>query len=311
MHRPLTMVVPEITDGAAIFSVASREIRVETDLSKLQAVVQLCNGLRTLDEIADQSGVPVDETREILVALEEHLIVLDATEAYRIFNRYSAADSPFFHELTEDQIVQITLSPNWQPEAALRRVTVEATPTTIGRLCGNRSSSDSTAPIHVSAKDLFAVLTAMCGRAVHRPVPSAGGLYPLCLHIVVQESCPPLESGIWWFDSREESLCLLKSKEVDLKAAFFRDEVTEKLLANSTAVVFISVDFDRMSRKYANRGYRYGLMEAGASMQNAYLVAAESKLPIRAIGGFDDRAIQSLLGNDGELWPVLCLTLGG
>ena len=51
-------------------------------------------------------------------------------------------------------------------------------------------------------------------------------------------------------------------------------------------------------------------MEVGAAMQNAYLAGAELGVPVRAIGGFADRATAELLDLQGGAEPLLVLLLG-
>ena len=85
---------------------------------------------------------------------------------------------------------------------------------------------------------------------------------------------------------------------------------SDALLEAGGPVVFLSANLERTSAVYANRGYRWALIEVGAVMQNAYLVAAELGVPVRAIGGFRDAATHEFLGLPDHVRPMLALLLG-
>jgi SagB-type dehydrogenase family enzyme len=159
--------------------------------------------------------------------------------------------------------------------------------------------------------ELSSILHAVYGIAPRtRPVPSAGGLYPLVVHALVREPVAPLEPGLWWYDPAAAELQLLGTETIDVGEVFLRLEMNDELLAPGRPLLFVSADLERPSRKYSNRGYRYALMEAGAAMQNAYLAAAELGLPIRAIGGFHDDRAHEYLDLPEQVRPLLALLLG-
>jgi SagB-type dehydrogenase family enzyme len=54
-----------------------------------------------------------------------------------------------------------------------------------------------------------------------------------------------------------------------------------------------------VTRKYADRGYRYAYIEAGAVCENIYLQAESLGLGTVVIGAFNDDALNRLLGVDG------------
>ena len=58
--------------------------------------------------------------------------------------------------------------------------------------------------------------------------------------------------------------------------------------------------FSRMRWKYAERTYRYMLLEAGHVNENVYLAATAMGLAACAIGSFLDDDLNNLLGIDGH-----------
>ena len=87
-------------------------------------------------------------------------------------------------------------------------------------------------------------------------------------------------------------------------------DVTDPLLARDEPLIALSADMRRPSRRYGARGYRLALMEAGAVMQNAYLVGAELDVPVRACAGYLDAGVGSLLELPDGVVCVLLLFAG-
>ncbi len=130
-------------------------------------------------------------------------------------------------------------------------------------------------------------------RMHHRPVPSAGALYPLELYVLVRavDGLPP---GLYHYAAWRHSLEL-----VDTGASmedFLAELLRQFYVAEASAIVFFTAVFPRTMKKYGPRGYRYILLEAGHAAQNLCLLAAEQKLATLCLGGFRDSAINAKLG---------------
>jgi ribosomal protein S12 methylthiotransferase accessory factor len=81
---------------------------------------------------------------------------------------------------------------------------------------------------------------------------------------------------------------------------------------DAALVVFIAADLQRPAAKYANRGYRFALMEAGHVAQNAHLYCAETKdLGMVEFGGFQDKLTSELLGLNYPKQAVLLAIIVG
>jgi SagB-type dehydrogenase family enzyme len=130
-----------------------------------------------------------------------------------------------------------------------------------------------------------------------RSTPSAGALYPMEIYPVVN-NVSGLKSGIYHYAVREHSLEFIKSGD-------FRRQITKACLdqemAGDAQVAFVlSCIFSRVCYKYGERGYRYGLIEAGHIGQNIYLEATSLGLGAVAMGAFYDDKLNELLEIDGE-----------
>jgi SagB-type dehydrogenase family enzyme len=141
-----------------------------------------------------------------------------------------------------------------------------------------------------------------------RSVPSAGRLYPLELYVVLQ-SVETLADGLYHYNILAHALEPLRAG-ID-RAALGEAFLGAQLYENANAVIFITAVFDRTLSKYAARGYRYILLEAGHAAQNLCLLATERGLATLCVGGFMDAAINRFLSVEPQTEAaVYCVGVG-
>jgi SagB-type dehydrogenase family enzyme len=157
-----------------------------------------------------------------------------------------------------------------------------------------------------------ALLAASYGRTEGRwlTVPSGGALYGMVLHLVLRQPLGPLAPGIWWYDPWRAEVRPQAPGRPAIEPLLAAHPVTDPLLERGEPLVAISADLRRVARKYGARGYRLALMEAGAVMQTAYLLGAETGLPVRACAGFADAGVAGLLALPEDVEPLLLLFAG-
>ena len=271
----------------------------------------LCDGTRTLTEVAEASGSP-DDARALIEALAGERVVVDKTESWRRFHELSSAHWGLYRPLGDEEALELARQA-WRPTGEpLRREALRPREAAVIRIASRRRSAYAgEQPREVSYEELSTLLCAMYGATgERRPVPSGGALYPLVIHVVVRRALGPLEPGLWWYDPSLGALDLLDAGAVDLTELFLPHASTNPALARGHPIVFLSADMERPTRKYAGRGYRLALMEVGAAMQNAYLVAAELDVPIRAVQGFDEYGAADRLRLSDDSVALLSLLLG-
>ena len=135
------------------------------------------------------------------------------------------------------------------------------------------------------------------GGMAMRTAPSGGALYPVNLYVAVSK-VEGLEAGIYHFQPPDSTLELIEAGDFDarLRAAAFDQEC----VGSSPVAVILTARFERSTKKYADRGYRYTYIEAGAICQNIYLQATALKLGTVAVGAFNDDALNELLKIGGR-----------
>jgi SagB-type dehydrogenase family enzyme len=141
-----------------------------------------------------------------------------------------------------------------------------------------------------------------------RAIPSGGGLYPTEVYVLPLE-VDGLEPGAYHYDALEHEL----ARFVDLPAepALGRACYLGKALPTASVAFAISACFERQSVKYAERAYRFTLLECGHLAQNLLLMATALGLDALPIGGFMDDELNRYLRLDGRREAVLYVILMG
>jgi len=139
-----------------------------------------------------------------------------------------------------------------------------------------------------------------------RSAPSAGGLYPLEIYVVVDaEGVDGLGEGVYHYDPVEERLTLLKSGD------YFAD--VAKLLGleqgESSLYLLICAIYPRTTVKYGVRGIMYVHNEVGHAALNAMVECASLNLICEPVLIKSASAVKAMLELKEE--PLLLLKVGG
>ena len=141
-----------------------------------------------------------------------------------------------------------------------------------------------------------------------RTAPSAGGLYPLELYVLVGH-VEGIDPGVYRYVAAEHQIIRVIDRDVkkELSAAALHQE----MISSAQACLFYSAVFSRSTMRYGSRGSeRYVCMDLGHSAQNVYLQAEALHLGTCAIGAFDDRAVRKVMQLPEEEVPVYIMPIG-
>jgi SagB-type dehydrogenase family enzyme len=130
-----------------------------------------------------------------------------------------------------------------------------------------------------------------------RAAPSAGQLYAGEIYIVAQR-VRDLEPGVYYYEPPNHALVPIRpGPRIDaVMAALERPGH----IANVPAVLLLTNVFGRYGWRYANRGYRYALIDTGHIGENLRLAALSAGLVETAPLRFHDERLSGLLGIDGR-----------
>lgn len=303
---PIEMSATEVS-----VDLGDRTVKVESSLAA--PLLGMCNGRRTVGQLVESFG---DDARGILEAMIDAGALVDSADAWKILHRQSSAGTNLGHPISPSELADLlrsSFAPCLDGEA---RVAGEPRSSRVVDLARARHSTRPDDPVSpLGLPELGTVLSAMFsfdetnGNGTHG---SAGGLYPLAIHVLVRDPIGPVSPGLWWHDPRE--LCLRPAVVGDVdqsvEGLFVSEPSPAPMLERGGPIIFLSADVDRPSRKYGVRGYRFALIEAGSALQSAALAATELGIPLRAIGGIDDRATHRYLALPGRAVCLLAIVLG-
>jgi SagB-type dehydrogenase family enzyme len=179
---------------------------------------------------------------------------------------------------------------------------------------GTRRSRRNYAPVPLKEEELSQLLWAAAGVTdeVHglplRTVPSAGGLYPIELYVVVNK-VHGIPQGVYHYFPPDHTLQLLRKG--DYSNAIAHAALDQKMAAMAGAVFIMTAVVERATWKYRQRAYRYIYLDAGHIGQNLALAAEAIGLGSCAIGALYDDEVNDLVGADGEEETVVYLTSVG
>lgn len=168
---------------------------------------------------------------------------------------------------------------------------------------------------YLRLEDISTLLLYSCGlinkssspRHLFRTHPSGGGRYPLEIYFVANKT-NVISRGIYHYRIDTHQLELIRDGS-------FVDTVilslTNKQMAIASGYIIISSIFERTLMKYGDVGYRFILEEAGAVMQNLYLVGAAIGIKILALAGVEEENINDILDFDGTEESMISLLVVG
>jgi len=140
-----------------------------------------------------------------------------------------------------------------------------------------------------------------------RTAPSAGALYPLELYLIVGD-VQDLATGIYLYKPKKHELVMIAGKDV-------RQQLAGAALGQSSVkngaidLVFTAV-YQRITRKYGDRGIKYVHMEIGHAAQNVCLQATAMNLGVVTIGAFDDQKVSKILNLPKDEEPLYIIPVG-
>ena len=89
--------------------------------------------------------------------------------------------------------------------------------------------------------------------------------------------------GIYQYNNNTDNLCQIRTDITEEEVIFaFNDE---NIVFGAPCIFVITADINRHMQKYANRGYRFTLLEVGHVLQNITIESIEQELNSIEYGG--------------------------
>ncbi|RLG82604.1 MAG: nitroreductase, partial [Thermoprotei archaeon] len=117
-----------------------------------------------------------------------------------------------------------------------------------------------------------------------------------------------LEAGVYRYDVRRHALVLVKRG--DVRDALARAALDQEWVRNAPVDIVICAVYERTTRIYGERGYRYVYIEVGHAGQNIYLMATALRLGTVAVGAFYDERVAEIIGARRGEHPLYIMPVG-
>ena len=144
------------------------------------------------------------------------------------------------------------------------------------------------------------------GNFHYRACPSAGGLYPIELHLALR-GVAPFEDGLYAWHPLECALELIQTGDpLPVLQSLFPEP---ELLARSPVQLLLSGKTDRNTWRYHDRAWRRTLLDAGHLLANAQLYCNALGLENVPLAGFLDEELQAWMRCDADELPLAMLVL--
>lgn len=140
-----------------------------------------------------------------------------------------------------------------------------------------------------------------------RTAPSAGGLYPLEVYVVVG-NVEGLNPGIYKYVPSTHSIQIVLGG--DRRGELAQASLGQKWVENAAADIVVAAVYERTTAKYGERGVRYIHMEAGHAAQNLCLQATALRLGVVTVGAFDDERVGATLNLPQNEKPLYVIPVG-
>ena len=145
--------------------------------------------------------------------------------------------------------------------------------------------------------------------ATSKVTPSAGGLYPLEVFLVVgKDGVKDVPAGVYQYIPRTNSMKLLV--EGDKRNSVAKAALYQGFLALAPVNVIVGAVFGRTTYKYGGRGHQYVFMEAGSANQNVCLQAEALGLSVATVGAFEEKPLSKALKLPDSVRPIVIMGIG-
>jgi SagB-type dehydrogenase family enzyme len=141
-----------------------------------------------------------------------------------------------------------------------------------------------------------------------RAAPSAGALYPIEIYVATG-SVEDLEEGLYHFSPADLRMAGLRRGDW---RSYIADAAAKRpSLLHARAIIALSAIYWRSEWKYRARAFRYCYWDAGTLLANLLAAAAAEEISAEVISAFEDPALETLLGIDGDREGMIALVALG
>lgn len=142
-----------------------------------------------------------------------------------------------------------------------------------------------------------------------RAAPSGGALYPLDVYAVVgDEGIEGLDPGVYHYYPSIHNIELISRG--DRRREVASASLWQMWMARAPVIFVITAEYERITRKYGERGIRYAQIEVGHVGQNIFLQSVSLGLGAGIVGAFRDDEVAKAIGAPENHEPLIIMPVG-
>lgn len=283
-----------------LFNTPIGQISVKNVNNLVETFLKHANGLNTLDTISRISDRNKRNLYKAFLVLKKHKIAEDSRYVYRWFHDLTLSESPYKQHISLEFINSLKPLNRLGEHKNLHKLS------NLEKLLVLRKTTRNFSGRPIPLNQILRFLKGIYILNSHKTIPSGGALYPLSLYVVIINS--DIASGIYFYDSFNEKLKSI-SPINELDSLYFAIS-NQTMVDCCSFITFICCNLENQPHKYANRGYRYSILESGHAAQNAHLLSIENGWGICEYGAFNDSEVKKLLNLTREMYPIISLIIG-
>lgn len=301
-----------VKNNVLTFRTYNNDITMEYNREIIFKVISSCNGVYSYNivakNIAEDTKEDIKKIKAIIDDLYSLNILVDSKKQMEFAHILTNNPSLYYQHLNNNQVIQLQKNhPNYMLPSKNTLKLKDTKESYFMKLLRKRYSCRSFSDRAISTEKIFELCKSAYSSEV-MPVASAGNLTPLSIFIIVLKENENMARGIYQYNNNTDNLCQIRTDITEEEVIFaFNDE---NIVFGAPCIFVITADINRHMQKYANRGYRFTLLEVGHVLQNITIESIEQELNSIEYGGFKDMAVAKLLGLSANLLPIACIAVG-
>lgn len=275
-------------------STPQKEYVIEVPTRLAESLLHLCNGEQSLAAIFEKLGREWNrgQVKKLFAQLLKHQVFVDVRQQGAQMLERVRNPAPFPVALSSNYVDELVAEARKRQRTARRNGQRVIAETPILEILANRRSCRDFSAEQVTVDAINRLMFAAYGETAlsNRTVPSAGALYPLKIHLILNRHSEPLAPGIYEVEYGPSGLLSYKCVEKQAIRAV-RGFLDQPMACGAHGIAIISGNQSHQAVKYGTRALLYTVLEAGHAAQNVHLVASESNLATVEIGGFVEQSL--------------------
>lgn len=310
-YRPLVVVGGIPVNNGIRFAHPMQTITIDSHIELVWEILKLSDGHTEMSKIAQKASKSIGVDRQTAEAVVDDLttleVLVDSRRAYKFFHNLGNNLTMFASDMKPEEVYDFQMSSH-PPVKTGEVIALPSLDSAIGKFGQSRASCRSFSNDTIGVDGLGEILRVAFSRNVSSS-PSGGGLNPVRAYAIITRAIGELSPGKYEYDADTEQLVCFESE-------FDRQEIEFALNSNTVlygaeVVLVVASELDRQPTKYANRGYRYALVEAGHAAQTVLLASQELGVASLEYCGFQDDKLAKSLGIEGSgIAPIVTIALG-